>query len=90
MNATDLMNRKTIGAVLLSAAGVAGAIGVAGAQIASGFLRGSVHAALITSRTTGVIPPGPADASPHWLVFVLVALLGLSGLYFLFGQSKSE
>jgi hypothetical protein len=41
-------------------------------------------------HTGGTLPPGLAEASPHWLVFVLVALLTASGFYFLFRKSKAD
>ena len=71
-------------------AGLVAAIGTVGAQIAYGIVRGSVEMGYAIGHTGGTLPPGLAEASPHWLVFVLVALLTASGLYFLFRKSKAD
>ncbi len=84
------MNNKIVGAILLVGAGLVAAVGTVGAQIAFGLVRGGVEAGMAVGHTGGTLPPSVADASPHWLVFVLVSLLTLSGLYFLFCKNKPD
>ncbi|MFL7868106.1 MAG: hypothetical protein AB8I58_04720 [Anaerolineales bacterium] len=78
------MNNKLTGAILLGAAGLVGAIGAAGAQIAYAIVLGGFYAGTMT----GVTPPGPAGARLHWLVIVAVIILAISGLFFLFRPKK--
>ena len=80
------MNHKIVGAILLSVAGFVAAVGTAGAQLANAL----VLAAFDLSKMGGNVPASPSEASPHWLVFVLAALLTASGLFFLFGKSKAD
>ena len=79
------MNNRLIGALLLSAAGLTAAIGATGAQIAYAIVLGGFYA----GNKTGVVPPGPAGVSLHWLVLSAVVVLAIIGLYFLF-QPKKE
>ena len=78
------MNNKLTGALLLSAAGLVAAIGVAGAQIAYAIVLGGFFAGTMT----GPNPPGPSGATLHWLVIAAVIVLAFSGLYFLFQPQK--
>lgn len=78
------MNNKLAGALLLSAAGLTAAIGVAGTQIANAIVLGGFYAGNIT----GEVPPGPAGANLHWLVLSAVVVLAIIGLYFLFQPNK--
>jgi hypothetical protein len=78
------MGNKFTGALLLSAAGLVAAIGVAGAQIASAIVLGGFYA----GNMTGEVPSGPSGASLHWLVITAVIVLAVSGLYFLFQPKK--
>ena len=80
------MNNKIVGAILLVGAGFVAAVGAVGAQIASSL----VLAAFDLSKMGGDVPPSPSVASPHWLVFILVAILAASGLYFLFSRGKAD
>src|SRR5689334_21841968 len=59
-----IMNRKIVGVILLIAAGVVLAICTVGAQVAYAIVRGGFYA----GRMTGLVPPGPEAAFPHWLV----------------------
>ena len=74
------MKNKTIGALLLSAAGLVAAIGAAGTQISSAIVLGGFYAGTMT----GGNPPGPERARLHWLVIAVVIVLAVSGLVFLF------
>jgi hypothetical protein len=78
------MNNKLTGTLLLSIAGLTAAIGAAGAQIAYAIVLGGFYA----GNKTGVVPPGPAGASLHWLVIATVIVLTVFGLYFLFQPNK--
>jgi len=78
------MNNKLIGALLLSAAGLTTAVGMAGAKIAYAIVLGGFYA----GSKTGVVPPGPAGASLHWLVITAIIVLTVFGLYFLFQPNK--
>jgi len=89
-NTSHFMNNKIVGAILLVGAGLVAAVSTIGAQIANAMVSASVLSAYALGKTGGVNPPTPAEASPHWLIFVLVVLLTLSGLIFLFGRSKPE
>ena len=79
------MNNKFIGTIMLIGAGLTAAIGSVGAQVANSMVLSAFHVA----KMGGINPPGPADASPHWLVFVEVGILTVCGLFFLFGKNKS-
>ena len=80
------MKNKTVGAILLSVAGFIAAFATVGAQIANSIVLASFHLA----KMGGYVPASPSEASPHWLVFVLVVMLAASGLYFLFSRSKAD
>jgi hypothetical protein len=79
------MNQKIIGAILLIAAGCVAAVGTVGAQVANSI----VLEAFVNSKMSGAWPASPSETSPHWLIFVMVALLTASGLFCLFGKSKA-
>lgn len=79
------MNRKFVGAILLSSAGVVLTIGTVGAQIAYAIALAGFHARQILG---GSIPPGPQDAYPHWLVIITALTLGATGISFLSKQEK--
>ena len=76
------MNRKIVGAILLSAAGLVMAAGTVGAQIANAIVRAGFHAGAIG----GVVPAGPGDAYPHWLVVMSALVLAATGGVFLRGR----
>jgi hypothetical protein len=78
------MNNKSLGAILLSAAGLTAALGTAGAQIAYAIVLGAFYQARIGGET----PPSPSHASPHPLVFVLVLILAITGLFCFFVRTK--
>ena len=78
------MNNKLTGALLFGVAGLVTAIGAAGAQIAYAIVLGGFYA----GNMTGVNPPGPQSASPHWLVITAAIILVVFGLYFLFQPQK--
>ena len=79
------MKNKTAGVILLIAAGAVVVVCTAVAQIAASVVLAAFHLA----ELRGMNPQSPSEASPHWLVFVFVAILTGSGLYFLFSRDKS-
>lgn len=79
------MNNKRTGALLLGAAGLAAAVGAAGAQIANAIVLGGFYA----GNMSGEVPPSPEGASLHWVVMTAVAALALLGLFYLL-RSASE
>jgi hypothetical protein len=79
-------NNKIAGSILLSTAGLVAAIGAIGAQVAYAIVLSGFYAGALT----GVNPPGPQDASLHWLVIAAVVVLAVSGLYLLFAPERSE
>ena len=80
------MKNRLAGAVLLSSSALVVAIGAAGAQVCNTILRAQFFA----SRTSGIVPPGPEQATPHWIVIlVAVALAGL-GLKLLLSNSPDR
>ena len=80
------MRNKIVGAILLSAAGFVAAVGTIGAQLSASIVLAAFHLAKIGGTT----PPSPSDVSPHWLIFVLIAILTTSGLFFLFSRNKTD
>jgi hypothetical protein len=80
------MNRKIIGAILLSAAGLVAAIGAVGAQIAFAICQSAIY-----HQGYGVsVPPVLGNVSLHWAVILTALVLGASGFFFLFGRDKSQ
>ena len=80
------MNNKTAGVILLIAAGAVVAVCTTVAQLAACVVLAAFHLA----ELRGVNPQSLSEASPHWLVFVLVAILAGSGLFLLFSRDKSK
>lgn len=78
------MNRRIVGAILLSAAGLILTVGAVGAQIANGIVRAGFEAA----AKGGVVPAGPGDVYPHWLVVVSAVVLAATGGVFLGGRDQ--
>jgi len=81
-----IMNNKSIGAILLSAAGVVTAIASVGAQIANAIVLGLFKA----GGHGGIVPAGPDEASLHWSVIVAILTLTAAGSVFLFRRGKSQ
>lgn len=81
-----LMNRKIVGAILLSAAGLVLTFGVVGAQVANAVVRAGFHA----GKLDVVMPAGPEAAHPHGLVLAATLVLGGIALYFLFGPEDRK
>ena len=79
------MKNKTAGVILLIAAGALGAVCTAVAQLAASVVLTAFHLA----ELRGMYPQRPSEASPHWLVFVFVAILAGSGLFLLLRRDKS-
>ena len=80
------MQNKLIGAILLSAAGLMTVLGMVGAQIANAIVLGGFYA----GNMTGIIPPSPQSATPHWLIILVSIALAIMGLYFPFKRGKTE
>ena len=80
------MNRKLIGAILLSAAGLVTAIGAVGAQIALALCQSALYQAGVGRSD----PPRLADASLHWAVILVALILVILALIFLFSREKTE
>jgi hypothetical protein len=78
------MHNRLAGALLLASAGLTAAIGAAGAQIAYAIVLGGFYA----GSHTGVVPPGPQNASIHWLVLASMVILAVSGVYFIFRKDQ--
>jgi hypothetical protein len=78
------MKHKISGAILLGFAGFVMGIGIVGAQIANAIVLSGFYA----GNKTGVVPPGPQNASIHGLVIVTVIVLAISGSYFLIRPEK--
>jgi hypothetical protein len=78
------MNNKLTGAMLFGVAGLVTAIGVTGAQIAYAIVLGGFYAGTMT----GVNPPEPQSANPHWLVITAAIVLAVFGIYFLLQPQK--
>jgi hypothetical protein len=81
-----ILNNKLIGVLLLIGSGLIVAIGEIGSQIAFAIVLSGFYA----GKLTGDIPPGPENATLHWIVIVPVVVLALMGLFFLFRPGKSE
>jgi hypothetical protein len=80
------MKNKTIGVILLSVAGLVAVVGTVGAQLSASIVLAAFHLA----KMGGVNPSYPRDVSPHWLVFTSVAILAVSGLFFLFSRNQAD
>jgi hypothetical protein len=80
------MNRKLVGAILLSSAGFILAIGTVGAQVAYAL----VCAGFDAGQRSGLVPPSPIDAYPHGLIDIVSLVLGVIGLYFLFSPGGKD
>ena len=80
------MNRKLIGAILLSSAGLVLAVGTIGAQIAYAIVLGL----FVAGGHGGRVPPSPIDAYPHGLIDIVSLVLGAIGLYFLFSPGGKD
>lgn len=79
-----LIQQKIAGAILLGFAGFVMGIGIVGAQIANAIVLSGFYA----GDKTGVVPPGPQNASIHGVVIITVILLALTGFYFLLRPEK--
>jgi hypothetical protein len=79
------MNRKIIGAILLSAAGLVAAIGAVGAQVAFAICQSALYQAGVGQS----VPPSLGGVALHWVVIVVVLVLAASGFFFLFCREKS-
>jgi len=80
------MNNKIVGSILLGASGPVATIGTAGAQIAYALVLSGFYA----GNMTVAIPPGPQQASPHWIVVASTIVLLISGSHFLFLTDRSK
>ena len=80
------MNRKIVGAILLSSAGIVLAVGTVGAQVAFAIVLGLFEA----GGHGGSVPPSPIDAYPHGLIDIVTLVLGVVGLYFLFSPGGKD
>jgi hypothetical protein len=80
------MNHKTAGAILLATAGLIVAIGAVGAQIANAIAEGLFYA----GNKSGVVPPGPESASPHWMIIVAALILAATGFLLLLSRKSSS
>ena len=78
------MKDRIAGAILLGFSGLVAAVGIAGSQIAYALVKAGFYAGQIT----GEAPPGPQNASLHWMVIVAVVVLAVLGLYFFVGPEK--
>ena len=80
------MNRKLIGAFLLSAAGLTAAIGAVGAQIAFAICQSARYQHGVGLEDAPVL----GFVSLHWSVIVVVLVLGISGFTFLSSRDASQ
>jgi hypothetical protein len=80
------MNNKIAGSILLSTSGLIATIGIIGSQISQALVKAGFYA----GSNTGAVPPGPENASLHWVVIVSIIALAVLGAYFLFAPNKTE
>jgi hypothetical protein len=78
------MNNKRTGAILLGAAGLTAAIGMAGVQISKAIVLAGFYA----GQKSGVVPLGPEAATLDKIVLWAVIILAVAGVFFLLRKSK--